>query len=89
MRILICDDQPDVAIALRLLLKGAGHQTDEVHSPAQLLERLDTKPGTDLILMDMNYARDTTSGEEGLGLLTRVKAIHSTIPVIVSLARGS
>jgi sigma-B regulation protein RsbU (phosphoserine phosphatase) len=89
MRILICDDQPDVALALRLLLKGAGHQTEEVHSPAQLLERLEATPGTDLILMDMNYARDTTSGEEGLGLLTRIKAAHSAIPVIVMTAWSS
>ena len=56
MRILICDDQPDVALALRFLVKGDGHQTGEVHSPALLLEKLHTWPA-DLILMDMNYAR--------------------------------
>ena len=73
---------------MRLLLKGAGHQTDEVYSPAHLLERLNSFP-TDLILMDMNYARDTTSGEEGLGLLTRIKATHSGVPVIVMTAWSS
>ena len=88
MRILICDDQPDVALALRLLLKGEGHQTEEVYSPAVALERLNTWPA-DLILMDMNYARDTTSGEEGLNLLTRIKAHHSGIPVVVMTAWSS
>ena len=88
MRILICDDQPDVATALRLLLKGAGHQTEEVHSPALLLERLNAWRA-DLILMDMNYARDTTSGEEGLGLLTPIKSGHSGVPVVVMTAWSS
>ena len=88
MRILVCDDQIDVALALRLLLKGAGHLTEEVYSPSLLLERLDTWQA-DLILMDMNYARDTTSGEEGLSLLKRVKAQHSSIPVVVMTAWSS
>ncbi|HEY3742672.1 MAG TPA: SpoIIE family protein phosphatase [Bryobacteraceae bacterium] len=89
MRILICDDQPDVATALRLLLKGAGHQTEEFYAPNQLLDRLGATPSADLILMDMNYARDTTSGEEGLSLLTRIKAAHAGIPVIVMTAWSS
>src|SRR3981081_3273492 len=88
MRILICDDHPDGAMALRLLLKGAGHQTDEVYSPHLLLERLDASR-VDLVLMDMNYARDTTSGEEGLSLLTRIKTQHSSIPVVVMTAWSS
>lgn len=88
MRILICDDQPDVAIALRLLLKGAGYQTEEVHSPALLLERSNLHP-PDLILMDMNYARDTTSGAEGLSLLMRIKTQHATVPVVVMTAWSS
>ena len=88
MRILICDDQTDVALALRLLLKGAGHQTAEVHSPALLLERLETFEA-DLILMDMNYTRDTTSGTEGLNLLSRVRASHSAVPVVVMTAWSS
>ena len=88
MRILICDDQTDVALALRLLLKGAGHQTEEVYSPALLLEKLNESPA-DLILMDMNYARDTTSGEEGLSLLTRIRTQHSSIPVVVMTAWSS
>lgn len=88
MRILICDDQADVALALRLLLKGAGHQTEQVLSPAALLDRLSSWP-TELILMDMNYTRDTTSGEEGLRLLSRVRAQHSKIPVVVMTAWSS
>ena len=75
-------------MALRLLLKGAGYQTDEVYSPALLIERLNERPA-DLILMDMNYARDTTSGEEGLSLLMRIKTQYTGIPVVVMTAWSS
>lgn len=68
-RTLIADDQPDVATALRLLLKEAGHQTQAVNSPAAVLEAI-RQQDFDLVLMDLNYARDTTSGQEGLDLIT-------------------
>ena len=71
-RTLIADDQPDVLEALRLLLKTEGYQTEAVTTPYAVIEALKTHD-FDLLLMDLNYARDTTSGQEGLDLLSRVK----------------
>ncbi len=85
---MIADDQPDVIEALRLLLKGAGYQTKAVTSPAAVLEVLKTDR-FDLLLMDLNYTRDTTSGREGLDLLSHVQALDSTLPIIVMTAWGS
>ena len=81
-RILIADDQPDVLRALCLLLKGHGYTTETVTSPGDLLEALGHAE-FDLLLMDLNYARDTTSGREGLDLLTRLKAIDGVPPIVV------
>jgi phosphoserine phosphatase RsbU/P len=81
-RILIADDQPDVLKALCLLLKGHGYSTETVTSPSDLLEAVG-RTEYDLLLMDLNYARDTTSGREGLDLLTRLKAIESVPPIVV------
>lgn len=81
-RTLIADDQPDVAIALRLLLKEAGYQTTAVHSPAAVLEAI-KRENFDLVLVDLNYARDTTSGQEGLDLITSIRHIDSLLPVVV------
>lgn len=85
LRILVGDDQPDVLEALRLLLKGAGYQNVLVDSPQALLRAALSEP-FDLILMDLNYARDTTSGEEGLDLLSRLEAQDNSAPVIVMTA---
>lgn len=87
-RTLIADDQPDVLEALRLLLKGEGYQTEAVTNPSDVIEALKTHD-FDLLLMDLNYARDTTSGQEGLDLLSRVQAVDSTLPIVVMTAWGS
>jgi DNA-binding NtrC family response regulator len=87
-RVLVADDQPDVLEALRLLLKGEGYHLETASSPAGILAALDARE-FDVVLMDLNYARDTTSGEEGLDLLTRVRALDSTLPVVVMTAWGS
>ncbi len=87
-RVLVADDQPDVREALRLLLKGEGFDTDAVPSPATLLTSLDTRE-YDAVLMDLNYARDTTSGQEGLDLLTEIRTRDGSLPVIVMTAWGS
>ncbi len=87
-RVLVADDQPDVLEALRLLLKSEGYLIDTAASPQQILSALETKE-FDLVLMDLNYARDTTSGQEGLDLLTRLQTIDSTLPVVVMTAWGS
>jgi phosphoserine phosphatase RsbU/P len=81
-RVLIADDQPDVLEALRLLLKGHGYVTEAVTSPAALFDAM-TQKEFDLILMDLNYARDTTSGREGLDLLARLKAAENAPPIVV------
>jgi serine phosphatase RsbU (regulator of sigma subunit)/FixJ family two-component response regulator len=87
-RTLIADDQPDILEALRLLLKGEGFQTEAVTSPAEVIEALKQKD-YDILLMDLNYARDTTSGQEGLDLLAHVQALDSTLPIVVMTAWGS
>jgi phosphoserine phosphatase RsbU/P len=81
-RILIADDQPDVLNALRLLLKGQGYETEAVASPAELLLAVETRE-FDLLLMDLNYARDTTSGREGLDLLSRLKETADAPAIVV------
>jgi DNA-binding NtrC family response regulator len=87
-RLLIADDQPDVLEALRFLAKGEGYQTEGVQSPAAVLDAVESRD-FDAIVMDLNYTRDTTSGQEGLDLLARIHAMDSTLPVIVMTAWGS
>jgi len=87
-RILIADDQKDVLEALRLLLKGEGYQIEAVNSPAGIMSLLESDD-FDVVLMDLNYTRDTTSGQEGLDLLGRIHGIDGTLPVVVMTAWGS
>ena len=87
-RVLIADDQADVLEALRLLLKGEGYKIETANAPAAIVEALEERD-FDVLLMDLNYARDTTSGQEGLDLLTRIQKLDSTLPVIVMTAWGS
>src|SRR5580693_1382824 len=87
-RVLVADDQPDVREALRLLLKNEGYEIQPAASPAEILAALEARE-FDIVLMDLNYARDTTSGAEGLDLLMRIQAIDSALPVIVMTAWGS
>ncbi|HVF92657.1 MAG TPA: SpoIIE family protein phosphatase [Blastocatellia bacterium] len=84
-RALIADDQPDILEALYLLLKNEGFQIETATSPAAVLEALSSR-NFDLLLMDLNYARDTTSGQEGLDLLESIRAIDSTLPIVVMTA---
>lgn len=87
-RILIADDQADVLEALRLLFKGEGYRTETVSSPSGALEAL-RHSDYELLLMDLNYTRDTTSGQEGLELLEKIKAVDNTLPVVVMTAWGT
>ena len=87
-RILIADDQPDVLEALRFLLKAEGYQIDAVSSPAAVVNALETRD-YDVLIMDLNYTRDTTSGQEGLDLLGKIQSVDPTVPVIVMTAWGS
>ncbi len=87
-RILIADDQPDVLEALRLLLKSEGFQIETANSPAGILKALELRD-YDVVLMDLNYARDTTSGQEGLDLLARLHSADESLPVVVMTAWGT
>jgi DNA-binding NtrC family response regulator len=87
-RVLVADDQPDVLEALRLLLKGEGYRIESAGSPAAILEAVDGDE-FDAVLMDLNYARDTTSGQEGLDLLSQLRAQDPTLPIVVMTAWGS
>jgi sigma-B regulation protein RsbU (phosphoserine phosphatase) len=87
-RILIADDQPDLLDALTLLLKGQGIEYDTVTSPDAVLHALQSRP-FDLVLMDLNYTGDTTSGREGIDLLARVQALDHLLPIIVMTGWGS
>ena len=86
--ILIADDQPDVLEALRFLVKGEGYQAEAVTSPPAAIDAVESRD-FDAVLMDLNYTRDTTSGQEGLELLNRIQTLDTTLPVIVMTAWGS
>lgn len=88
LRILLADDQADIRDALRLLLKNEGYETQAVASPAEALSAIEARE-FDAVLMDLNYTRDTTSGQEGLDLLNKIQLVDSTLPVIVMTAWGS
>ncbi len=87
-RLLIADDQSDVLEALRLLLKGEGYQIESATSPSGIIDALEARD-FDAVLMDLNYTRDTTSGDEGLELVSRTHAMDPTLPVVVMTAWGS
>src|SRR3989440_8999672 len=87
-RLLIADDQADVLEALKLLLKGEGLDVETAASPRAVLSALEARD-FDALLVDMNYTRDTTSGAEGLDLLTRIQAHDGPPPLVVITAWGS
>jgi DNA-binding NtrC family response regulator len=87
-RVLVADDDADILAALRLLLKGEGFEVETATSPAQALSALESRD-FDAALLDLNYARDTTSGREGLELIERLRALDPTLPVVVMTAWGS
>jgi DNA-binding NtrC family response regulator len=87
-RVLVADDQRDVLEALRLLLKPEGFELETVGSPQAAIEALRQRD-FEVALIDLNYARDTTSGREGLDLLAEIRKLDSTLPVVVMTAWGS
>src|SRR5438034_4391199 len=87
-RVLIADDQPDVLEALRLLLKGEGYRMESAGSPAAMLDAIGGDE-FDAVLMELNYARDTTSGQEGLDLLSQIRGHDPTLSVVVMTAWSS
>lgn len=87
-RILLADDQGAVLEALRLLLKQEGYEADAVTRPAEVLSALEARD-YDLLLMDLNYTQDTTSGREGLELLARIRKLHKDVRLVVMTAWGN
>jgi phosphoserine phosphatase RsbU/P len=87
-RTLIADDDADILTALRLLLANDGHELVTVQSPAALLEALE-RAEFDVVLMDLNYARDTTSGREGIDLISRIHALDPALPIVVMTGWGT
>jgi DNA-binding NtrC family response regulator len=87
-RLLIADDQPHILDALRLLLRPEGYQVEMVRTPALVLEAL-TRDSFDGVLIDLNYTRDTTSGQEGLDLVAQIKEMDTQLPVVVMTAWGN
>ena len=87
-RVLVAEDQDDVLAAIGLLLKNNGYDTEFVKSPAETIEALNRR-SFDAILLDLNYSRDTTSGAEGLELLSKVQAFDNTLAVVAMTAWGT
>jgi len=87
-RILIADDQPHILDALQMLLKGSGFSTEVITQPSRVLQALETSV-FDAVLMDLNYSRNSTSGEEGLELVSQIRAMDKVLPVLVMTAWGS
>jgi len=87
-RILAADDQQHILDAIALLLKPVGYAVDTVRSPELVREALGTA-SYDAVLIDLNYTRDTTSGQEGLDLLSEMVALDGTLPVVVMTAWGN
>jgi len=88
IRVLVADDQPHILDAVDLLLAPQGIDVDCVRSPQQLLDALGQRD-YDVLLIDLNYTRDTTSGQEGLDLLARIQEFDARLPVIVMTAWGN
>src|SRR5258707_3374828 len=87
-RILAADDQQHILEAIELLLKPQGYRVETVRSPELAREAL-ASSSYDAVLIDLNYTRDTTSGREGLDLLSEIVALDSSLPVIVMTAWGN
>src|SRR5216683_3175984 len=87
-KILAADDQPHILEALQLLLHPQGYRVESVKSPAEVRSALATD-SYDALLIDLNYTRDTTSGQEGLDLLSQIVALDVNLPVIVMTAWGN
>jgi len=87
-RVLVADDQPHVLDALELLLKNHGYRTEVVTHPARVLQALESRE-FDVLLLDLNYTRDTTAGGEGLELVSQIRLIDQNLPLVVMTAWSS
>ena len=86
--ILVADDQAAILDALSLMLRSGGYDVTGVHSPRRALEAAQAAT-FDCVIVDLNYTRDTTSGQEGLDLIEALRATDATLPIVVMTAFGS
>ena len=86
--VLIVDDRPEIRLALELLLKSQGFRTAAADAPAAALDAVEASR-FDLVLLDLNYTRHTTSGQEGLDILPRLRALDAAVPILVMTAWGT
>lgn len=86
--VLIADDQPDVRQAMQLLLRSEGYQVALAQNPDEVLSQME-QGNIDLILLDLNYTRDTTSGREGLEVLQKLRGKGEELPIVAMTAWGS
>jgi phosphoserine phosphatase RsbU/P len=87
-QILVADDQPDILEAIRLLFKQEGNEVLTVTSPEAIFKAIETRE-FDLLVMDLNYSRDTTSGSEGINAVSRIRALDHALPIIAMTAWGN
>lgn len=87
-RVLVADDQPHIGEAIQLLLRSEGFHIEVADAPQRVLEAV-AQGAFDAVLMDLNYSRDTTSGEEGLALIHSLQTLDNTLPIVVMTAWGS
>jgi sigma-B regulation protein RsbU (phosphoserine phosphatase) len=87
-RILIADDDPHILFALKMLLHGEGYQVITASDPTSVLAALQSET-FDIVLADLNYTRDTTGGGEGLQLVTRIRSLDRTLPLLMMTAWGN
>jgi len=87
-RVLVADDKGDILTSLQIMLKGAGYEVERAVSPQAVLDAVKNRD-IDIVLMDLNYARGSTSGQEGLDLLLRVQEMDSSLPIVVMTAWSS
>lgn len=87
-KILVADDDTGVLSAIKLLLKSKGYSSTTVESPEGLLDAL-AGQDFDLVLMDLNYSLDTTSGEEGFKLIQRVRQLDDFVPIVIMTGWGT
>ena len=87
-RLLVADDQADILTALKMLFRAEDYQVFSASDPGSVVAALQTQT-FDIVLMDLNYTRDTTGGAEGLELVSRIRSLDRTIPLLVMTAWGN
>lgn len=88
MPVLIVDDDENILIALRLLLKSEGMECVACRSPKEALAAL-RRESCQLALVDLNYVGDTTSGQEGLALISAMREVDEDLPIVAMTAWGT